>query len=148
MLSAPLIVVAGTDVLLPLWLAAGTGGMLLIRRHYRARARQRGVTGRGRRAWTIGAVTFVACLAAEVAAWMIGSGEAVGLLTPIVIGFAAYLALGWLARDPVPSLAILPGTALSAALALAGRAPWIVELIFGATLVLAGAGLRAAQARS
>jgi len=147
LLSAPLVAVAGTSVLLPLWLMAGAAGMLLTRRHYRRRARDRGVTGRGRLVWKIAVVMFVACLGAGVAAGMLG-GEAAGLLAPIVIVLAGYLALGWLQRDPVPSLALAPGAALAVAAALAGLAPWIVELTFGIALTAAGAGLRAVQARS
>ncbi len=148
MLSAPLIAVTSPAALLPLWVVGGAGGMLLMRHYYRRRARQRGVTGRGRRAWTVGVVMFVTCLAAEIAIGLMNGGETASLTTPIVMTLAGYLALGWLARDPVPSLAIVPGAALAAALALAGLAPWIVELTFGATLVAVGAGLRVAQERS
>lgn len=91
---------------------------------------------------------FAGCLITGVISGMTISGEAVGLGAPIVLVFAGYLALGWLARDPVPSLAIAPGTALAAAFAVAGWAPWIVELTFGGALVLVGAGLRAGQERA
>lgn len=145
MLSAPL-VGTGTYVLVP-WVLGGAAGMLLTRRHYRRRASHRGATARGRSAWAIGAVMFVVCLLAAVAAGMIAGGDAAPM-TVIVLVLAGYLAMGWLARDPVPSLAIAPGAALAAAFAVAGLAPWIVELTFGTSLVLPGAGLRAAQARS
>lgn len=136
MLSAPLVAATGTVVLAPLWVVGGGAGMLLTRRHYRRRARQRGVIGRGRRAWAIALAMFVGCLVA---------GAVAGLLAPIVVVVAGYVALGWQQRDFVPSLAIAPGAALAAAFALAGLAPWLVELTFGAALVAAGAGLRAAE---
>ena len=105
MLSAPLVAVAGTATLLPLWLVAGGMGMLLTRRHYRRRAHQCGVTGRGR-VWAVAVVMFAGCLITGVVAGMTMNGEAVSLGGPIVFVFAGYLALGWLLRDPVPSLAI------------------------------------------
>lgn len=145
MLSAPLVGAGGS--ILALWVVGGAAGMLLTRRHYRRRARHRGATARGRSARTIGVIMFVVCLLAALAAGMIGGAPA-ALTTVIVVVLASYLALGWLARDPVPSLAIAPGAAIAAAFAVAGLAPWIVELTFGASLVLAGVGLRAAQARS
>lgn len=144
MFSAPLVALAGTVVLAPLWLVAGAAGMLLTRRHYRRRARQRGVTGRGQRAWVVAWAMFAGCMTAGVAAGTMG-GQAAGVLAPIVVVVAGYVALGWLQRDPVPSLAIAPGAVLAAAFAVAGLAPWIVELTFGATMVAAGAGLRAAE---
>ncbi len=148
LLSAPLVAATSPSALLPLWVLAGSAGMLLTRRHYRRGIRHRGVTGRGRRAWAVAVTLFVACLAAEVVLGLMNGGLAALLTTPIVMVLAGYLALGWLARDLVPSLAITPGAALAAAFALADLAPWIVELTFGATLVVAGAALRAAQERS
>jgi len=146
-LSVPVVAVGGTAALFPLWLAAGGVGMLLTRRHYRRRARERGVMSRGRSVWAVAVAMFVGCMTAGVAAGMI-SGEAAGLLAPIVVVFAGYLGLGWMQRDPVASLALAPGAALAAALALAGLAPWIVELTFGAALIGAGVSLHAIQARS
>lgn len=146
MLSAPVVAAAGTAALAPLWLVAGVAGMLLTRRHYRRRARRRGVTG-GRRAWTVAVAMFAGCLTAGAVIGM-RNGETAGVLAPIVVVVGGYLALGWLRRDPVPSLAVAPGAALAATFALVGLAPWIVELTFGAALVAAGAGLRAAEAGS
>jgi hypothetical protein len=145
--SAPLVAVAGTAALLPLWLMAGVAGMLLTRRHYRDRARQRGVTGRGRRVWAVAVGMFLGCMTAGVTADMI-SGAPGGVLAPILVVLAGYLVLGWMQRDPVASLALAPGAALAAAFALAGLAPWIVELTFGAALIGAGVSLHAIQARS
>lgn len=147
MFSAPLVAVAGTAALLPLWLAAGGVGMLLTRRHYRRRASERGVMARGRRVWAVAVAMFVGCMTAGVAAGMI-SGEAAGVLAPIVVVLAGYLVLGWMQRDPAASLALAPGAALAAAFALAGLAPWIVELTFGAALIGAGVSLLAIRARS
>ncbi len=143
-LSAPLVAVLGTSALLPLWLVAGAVGTLLTRRHYRRQVRHRGVTGRERRTWMIAMAMFVGCLTAGTAAGMT-SGESAGVLAPILVVYAGYLTLGWLQRDPVPCLALTPGAALAAAFALSGIAPWIVEVIFGATLVMAGAALHAAR---
>lgn len=145
--SAPLDAVAGTAALLPLWLMAGVAGMLLTRRHYRDRARQRGVTGRGRHVWAVAVGMLLGCMTAGVAAGMI-SGAPGGVLAPILVVLAGYLVLGWMQRDPVASLALAPGAALAAAFALAGLAPWIVELTFGAALIGAGVSLHAIQARS
>lgn len=147
MLSAPLIVVAGLAVLAPLWLVAGSAGMLLIHRHYRRRAQCRGVTGLGRRAWTIAAAMFSGCLAAALTAGLLGGAEA-GFLAPIIVIFIGYLVLGWLLRTPLPPLVVAPGAALAIALLLGGLAPWLVELTFGAALMAAGAALRALEARS
>lgn len=147
MFSAPLVAVAGTAALLPLWLAAGGVGMLLTRRHYRRRARERGVMARGRRVWAVAVAMFVGCMTAGVAAGMI-SGQAAGVLAPIVVVLAGYLVLGWMQRDPAASLALAPGAALAAAFGLAGLAPWIVELTFGAALIGAGVSLLAIRARS
>jgi len=146
LLSSPLVAVAGTAALLPLWLVAGGAGMLITRRHYVRRAHELGVTGRGRGVWRLVVVMFGGCLIAGIAVGQL-SDKPAGVLVPIVVVFAGYLALGWMQRDPVASLAIAPGVALSVGVALGGAEPWIVELIFGATLVLAGAGLRSRRAR-
>lgn len=84
LLSAPVVAVAGTGALAPLWLVAGAAGMLLTRRHYRRRARLRGVAGRGRREWAVAWGMFVGCLTAGVAVGMT-SGAAAGVLAPIVV---------------------------------------------------------------
>lgn len=145
-LSVPLLLVAGTAALAPFWVVVGAAGMLLTRRHYRCRARQRGVTGRRRRSWTVAVVMFAGGLAAGVGAG-VTSGAAAGVLAPIVVVVTGYAALGWLRRDPVPTLALAPGAGVAATFALAGLAPWVVELTFGAGLVMAGLGLRAWVAR-
>ena len=147
MLSAPLIAAAGTLALIPLWLVAGTAGMLLTRRYYRRRIRRLGVAGHGRRTWTIAAAMCVLCLAGGVAAGM-AAGPAAGLLAPVVMVAAGYLALGWLQHNPVSSFAVVPGAAVAVGLILGGAAPWAVELAFGAAMVAAGAVLRAVEVRS
>ncbi len=147
MLSAPMVAAFGLSVLAPLWLLAGAAGMLLTGRHYRHRARDRGVTGRGRRAWAIAWGMFLGCLAAGAVGGAM-SGEAAGVLAPIIVVIAGYLALGWSRRSFGPALAVAPGAALAVALVLAGVAPWLVELTFGGALVLAGIAIRAAETRS
>lgn len=147
MLSALLAAVAGTSALVPLWLVAGTAGMLLTRRYYRRRGQRLGVTGYGRRTWVIAGVMFALCLTAGIVGGMT-SGEAAGLLIPVGMVLAGYLVLGWLQHSLAPSLALAPGAAVAAALVLAGVTPWLIELIFGAAMVAAGAGLRAAEVRS
>jgi hypothetical protein len=146
MLSAPLTAAAGTAALLPLWLVAGTAGMLLTRRYYRRRGRRLGVTGRGRRTWAVAAAMCVLCIVGGVVSGMTG-GQAAGLMTPVVMVAAGYLALGWLQHNLVPSLVLAPGAALAAVLILRGATPWVVELAFGAWMVTAGAGLRAVEVR-
>ena len=146
MLSAPLIAGAGTAALVPLWLVAGAAGMLLIRHYYRRRARRHGVTGRGRRAWTVAAVMFPACLVAGVTGGMAG-GAAGGVLASIAVVVAGYFVMGLLQHDSAAALAVTPGAFLAVAFILAGLAPWIAELTFGAAMVAAGAGLRAAGDR-
>lgn len=145
-LSAPLVAAMGTAVLAPLWLVAGTAGMLLTRRHYRRRARQRGVTGRGRRSWAIACTMSAGAFIAGVTGGSV-SGEAAGVMAPIVVIVTGYLLLGALQRDPRPSLALAPGAILATVLVLEGQAPWIVELAFGAGLVAAGTALRALEDR-
>ncbi len=146
MLSAPLVAAAGTAALLPLWIVAGSAGMLLTRRHYQRRVDRRGVTGRGRRTWLIAAAMFTGCVAGGVAGGQLGS-PAAGLLAPMAIVLTGYVVLGWLQRSLVAPLAVAPGVALATVLAGAGQPPWIIELTFGAALVAAGAGLRAAGGR-
>jgi hypothetical protein len=146
MASTPLLAGQDPAALVPLWLAAGITGMLLIRRHYRRRARRLGVTGRGRRAWAVAAVLFPVCLIAAVAGGMAG-GEAGGVLASIVVVAAGYLATGLLQHNSATALAVIPGAVLAIALILANVPPWIAELSFGAAMVVAGAGLRAAADR-
>lgn len=147
MLSAPLVASAGTAALAPLWVVAGSAGMLLTRRHYRRRAHHRGVTGHGRRTWLIAAAMFGGCLAAGIVGGTLG-GEAAGLLAPIAAVLAGYVGIGWLQRSAVPPLAVVPGAALAAVLVAGGLPPWTIELTFGAALIAAGAGLRATRGRA
>ena len=147
MLSAPLIAGAAPAALAPLWLVAGAAGMVLTRRHYRRRSRQQGVTGRGRRAWIVAAALFPACVLAAVAGSM-ADGAAGGVLASIAVVVAGYFAAGLLQHNSAAALAVTPGAVLAAAFILAGLAPWIAELSFGAAMVAAGAGLRAAGERA
>lgn len=146
-LSAPLVAAVGPAVLAPTWLVAGTAGMLLIRRHYRLRARRRGVSGGGPRVWGVALAMFAGCFAAGVVGGTV-AGEAAGVLAPIIVVVAGYVALGCLQRNPVPSLAVAPGAGLAVTCVALGLAPWVVELTFGAGLLAAGAGLLAAERRS
>jgi hypothetical protein len=146
MLSAPLVAAAGTIVLIPVWLAGGTAGMLLTRRYYRRRGQRLGVTGPGWRLGVAAAAMVAAGLVAGVAGGTAG-GQAAGLLAPVMVVAAGYLALGWLQHNLVPSLAIVPAAVLAAVLILHHLAPWVVELAFGAAMATAGAGLRAVEAR-
>ena len=142
MLSAPLVAIMGTAVLVPFWLIAATSGMLLTRRYYRGRARLRGVGGRGRRAGVLAASMCAAAFTAGILAGATG-GQAAGVLAPVTVILVGYAGLGWLLRTPAPALAVAPAAALAGALVLAKAAPWTVELTFGAALVAAGASLRA-----
>jgi hypothetical protein len=147
MLSAPLVAAAGTIVLVPLWLVAGTAGMLLTRRYYRRRGERLGVTGRGRRVWAVAVAMGIVCVAGGVVGGTM-SGPAAGLLTPVVVVAAGYLAMGWLQHNLPASLAVVPGAVLAAVLIVHGAGPWAVELAFGAAMVAAGAVLHAVEARS
>jgi hypothetical protein len=140
MLSAPAVAVAGVGALAPFWAVAGAGGMLLTRRHYRHRSRRRGAAGR-RRAWTVAGAMFAGGFAAGVGAG-VAAGETAGVLAPIAVVLAGYAVFGWLQRSLSPALAVAPGAAVAAALALADVSPWVIELTFGAALVAAGVSLR------
>jgi len=72
-LSAPLVATAGTTALAPLWLLAGGAGMLLTRRDYRRRARNR-LTGRRRRSWAVAVAMFVGCMAVGATSRAISPG--------------------------------------------------------------------------
>jgi hypothetical protein len=146
-ISAPVVALAGAASLAPLWVVGGVLGLLLMRRHQERRSRSRGVTGRRFGGWAIGLTMFVGCVAAGV---VVGTtaGPDGGVLAPIVVVAVGYLALGWLRRDPLPSLALAPGAGLAAAFALTGLAPWLVELTFGVGMTAAGLGLRRAAASS
>lgn len=146
MLSTPLIAGAGTAALVPLWLVAGTAGMLLTRRYYRRRARRQGVTGRGRRAWTAAAALFPICLIAGVTGSM-ADGAAGGVLASVAVVVAGFFGTGLLQHNLAAALAVTPGAVLAVAFILAGLAPWIAELTFGTAMMAAGAGLRAAGKR-
>ncbi len=147
MISAPLIVVAGTAVLAPLWLVGGAAGMVLARRHSRRRAQRHGVTGHGRRVWGVAVAMSVVCVAAGVVGG-ITSGLPAGVVGPIIVVGAGYLALGWLQRDLVPTMAIAPGAALAVTFAAVGLNAWMIELTFGTGLVVAGIVLRSAEPAS
>jgi len=146
MLSAPLIAGPAVVALVPLWLIAGAAGMLLTRRYYRRRGRLHGVTGRGRRAWTAAAALFPVCLIAGITGGM-ANGAAGGVLASIAVVVAGYFAMGLLQHNSAAALAVTPGAVLAVALILAGLAPWIAELTFGAAMVVAGISLRAAGQR-
>jgi hypothetical protein len=141
MLSAPLVAVTGTVALAPFWALAGAGGMLLTRRHYKRRSRQRGVASR-RRAWAIAAMMFTGAFAAGVIAGF-AAGEAAGVLAPVVVVLAGYVVFGCLQRSIALPLAVAPGAAVAGALVVAHASTWVVELAFGAALVAAGVALRA-----
>jgi hypothetical protein len=138
-LSAPLVAAAGAPVLAPVWIIGGGVGLLVMNRLQARQARERGLTGRRLGPWTIGVAMLLGCIAAGVAVGRAAGADG-GVLAPIVVVVTGYLALGWLRRDPQPSLALAPGAALAAVFALSGFAPWLVELTFG--LAMAAAGLR------
>lgn len=145
-LSAPLVAVAGTGALFPLWIVLGGGGMFLTARHYGHRVRHRGVSGRKLRTWSIAVAIFFGCLIAGVVGGTV-FGDAEGLMAPIAVVLLGYLALGWLQHDYVALLAIAPSASLAAAFAALGLTPWIVELTFGVGLILAGAGFYVRRSR-
>lgn len=146
-LSAPLVAVAGLDVLLPFWVVAGTAGLVVVARHYRGRALRQGVMGRGRRVWAIAMAFFVGGVTAGVGGGRWG-GERGAVLAPVVVVAAAYLVLGWFRRDPATIVAIVPAVVVAAGMIGAGSAPWLIELVLGAAITAAGGVLRAVERRS
>jgi len=138
--SAPLVAAVGTLVLVPLWIVAGTVGMHLTRRHYDRRARLTGVYARAGGVWVVSVAMFLLCLTAGVAAGL-RWGEAAGTLAPIVVVLLGYAVLAWLQRNALLLALILLCAVAGAVPALSGQRAWLVELIFGAALTLAGATL-------
>jgi hypothetical protein len=135
--SAPLVAAAGTVVLLPLWIAAGIVGMPLTRRHFGRRARATGVYARAGGVWVVSAAMFLLCLVAGLAAGL-RWGQAGGTLAPIVVVLLGYAVLAWLQRNALLLALILLCAVAGAVPALSGQRAWLVELIFGAALMLAG----------
>lgn len=144
-LSAALVAQVGIGALGAFWLLAGPCGLLAIRRHYRTRERRRGVTG-DRRSWAVGIVLCCACGAAGVAGGQLG-GATSGLLAPVWVAVAGYLAFGVLQRRVAPSVGVAAAATAGTATGLGGGAPWLVELVFGAGLMLTGVLLGLAGAR-
>lgn len=141
MLSGLVILAADTAALPWLWFGAGAGALLVIRRHYRRRARRSGVTGRSRGAWVIGMAIFLGCLAAGFVGGAV-AGPSVAVLAPMLVALLGYVILAAVQRDPAPAGAMAVGVAVAAAAALLGAGPALVEIAFGACVVAAGAGLR------
>lgn len=138
--SAPLVAAAGTVVLLPLWIMAGVIGMRLTGRHYDRRARVTGVGARAGRMWVVSVAMFLACLVAGLGAGRLW-GEAGGTLAPILVVLLGYAILAWLQRNALLLALILVCAVVGAVPALTGQRAWLVELIFGTTLILAGVTL-------
>jgi len=145
-LSAPVVALLGTNALLPLWLVAAVAGLAVVRRHYRARGRLRGATGRGR-VWTIGVGMSVGCFCAALAAARLG-GEDGALAAPIAVTVVGYVALGVLQRTWRPAAWVAVAAAAALLLLAAGSPPWGVELAFGGGMVAVGLVLRHGQVRS
>lgn len=145
-LSAPVVALAGTNALLPLWLIAAVAGLAAVRRHYRARGRIRGATGRAR-VWAIGVGMSVGCFCTTLAAARLG-GEDGALAAPIAVTVVGYVALGMLQRSWWPAAWVAVAAATALLLLAAGSPPWAVELAFGGGMVAVGLVLRHGQARS
>ena len=138
--SAPVVAITSPSALGLFWLVAGPLGMVLVSRHYQARAQVSGVSGRLR---PMSALT-VAGAALPMVAGIGGGlalGEHAGVLAPVLVVFAAYLALGWLLQDGRPALALAPATGIAIALAVGDRPTWLVELVFGLGMSAGGAVL-------
>lgn len=144
MLSAPVVAVAGTGALMPIWIVACAGGMLAVARHYRRRAAARGVTGRGAPIWRVAVAMAAVGFVAGTGAGMLAGAQA-GVLAPIVAIVAGYAVLGRMLRTLVLPLGVAASGGAAFALALSGAAPWAVELTFGAGLVAVGAALRLSE---
>jgi hypothetical protein len=142
--SAPLVAAVGTVVLLPLWIVAGIVGMHLTRRHFARRARLTGVYTRAGGVWVVSVAMFLLCLLAGVAAGL-RWGEAGGTFAPIVVVLLGYAVLAWLQRNALVLALVLLCAVAGAVPALSGQRAWLVALIFGAALMLAGGMLSLVQ---
>lgn len=141
-IAAGALVALGSVGLMATWILAGSAALLLTRRHYRSRGRQAGVTGRGGWTWRWSLALFVLCFVAAA----LGSraqGRDGGVVTSIVVVVAAYVALGCWRRRSDDALKVVAAATPALAAAALSAAPWIVELSFGAGLIMAGAVLRA-----
>ncbi len=136
-LAGVLVDAFGPSVLLAYWLLASPAGLLAVRRHYRARGRRRGVTGRGRPAWMIGVMLSCLCLAAGIVGGRLGGAPA-GLLAPVWIAVAGYVAFGVLQRRVAPALGVAACAAVTTVAAAGGAPSWAVEVLFGAGLIVVG----------
>jgi hypothetical protein len=146
-LSSPFVAAAGTVVLAPFWLVAGTLTMYAVARHYRRRARMRGVTGAGRRVGLVATAMAGACFAGGLAGGML-AGPGAGVLAPIGAVVAGYAVLGRMQHRAAPALGVAAGGAAALALQRAGGSPWGVELVFGAAVLATGAWLRRSEPRA
>lgn len=137
--SAPVLAVASMFVLVPLWIVAGTAGMVAIQRFYRRRANARGAVTRSRRSWFVGVAIAVLAL---VAGYVGGAaaGISIGLSLPAVVVLGGYAALAWLQHDVIPLVCATPATVFAVLLVAGSAAPWLIELAYGGAM-LAGAGL-------
>lgn len=142
MLAAAPAAVWGAVALGPFWLVGGIVGMLLVRRHYRARIDRSGVSGRGRRVWAVGLGMFGLCLVVGTVAGSV-SGRAAAIVAPVVVVAVGYAVIGALQRSWLPPLAVAPAVVASIGLAAAGGPPWSVELVLGGGLLVAGLATRA-----
>lgn len=142
--SAPLVAAVGTVVLLPLWIVAGIVGIRLTSRHYERRAALTGVCARAGGVWAVSVAMFLLCLLAGLGAGRVW-GEAGGTLAPILVVLLGYAILAWLQRNALLLGLVLLCAVAGAVPALTGQRVWLVELVFGATLMLAGALLYRVQ---
>lgn len=140
LLSAPLVAAGGVIALVPLWSIVGSAGMALTQRHYRQANRSQGITPR-RSLRSISFGLFAFCFVAAGVGGLLG-GRTAGLAIPIVVVTLGYGLIGMLRHDPLPPLFIAPGALLAVVIAVRGSEPWVVAVVFGTTLVLAGALLR------
>ncbi len=145
-LSGALVAAFGPSALLAYWLLASPAGLLAVRRHYRVRGRRRGVTGRGRPAWVIGVTLSCLCLAAGIVGGRLG-GAPGGLLAPVWVAVAGYVAFGVLQHQIVPAVGVAACAAVTTVAAAQGARPWALEVLFGAGLVVLGVVLAVAGAR-
>ncbi len=141
-IAAAALVALGSVGLMATWALAGSAALLVTRRHYRSQGRRAGVTGRAGWTWRWSLGLFVLCFVAATLGGRAG-GRGGGVVTSIVVVLAAYVALGCWRRRADDALAMAAAGAPALALAAVWAAPWIVELSFGAGLILAGAVLRA-----
>ncbi len=139
-LAAAALVLLGPVALALTWLCGGVGGLAVTDGYYRRLGSRLGVTGRRGAAWRWSRGAFALCF---VAAAIGGAhGREGWVLASIAVVLGSHAALGAWQRRASGPVAVAAAGAPAIALAALASAPWLVELVFGAGMIGAGAVLR------